>query len=246
MLVGHGTRHPQGTAEFFSLVESVAIKLGPLPVAACFLELTPPAISDAWCDLVKQGATRIRIMPVLLWAAGHALRDIPQALAKHGAEAPHISYDQTEPLRFHPLVIQRSRELVERVLVDHPHIQLRRAALVLVGRGSMESSATVDMLHFGDLRSHQHPFARVEVGFFAMALPTLGSILDELVEDPAIDQIVIQPHLLFAGELECSICKMVQRAAARSPQKRWYVTGLLGPDEKIADAVVDRIFGSTS
>ncbi len=246
LLVGHGTRNEAGTAEFFVLAKLIAELIAPVPLEPCFLELRPPTMSDGWQSLVRRGVRQIRVAPALLWAAGHALRDLPNTARELAAATQGelngliIKHDQAPVLANHPLVLQRSAELELATLARLPQGDLATTALVLVGRGSTDDQATQDMIQFAEQRAATSPTGRVEVAFVAMALPTLGTLLDELGRDRGIRDIVVQPHLLFSGELQCTICKMVRRAAERYPNKRWVVTDLLGPHPHVAAAIVQR------
>src|SRR5690606_655117 len=80
LLVGHGTRSAAGTAEFRRTVGQVAALRPDWAVAGGFLELAEPTIPAAIDALAKQGVKRLIVMPLLLFAAGHARRDIPREI----------------------------------------------------------------------------------------------------------------------------------------------------------------------
>jgi sirohydrochlorin cobaltochelatase len=240
LLVGHGTRSQEGTNEFFELVRLMKELADGVPVEPALLELQRPNLDDGWQRLTQQGVHHVRVVPVLLWSAGHALRDLPGAIGQIAASTPGVSFDQTDVLGFHDSVFRRSEELLAQLLANHDPVNLSKTALVSVGRGSTENQATEDMMRFSELRALQSGFSRSQVGFVAMALPTLGSTLDQLGQDYEISTVIVQPHLLFAGDLRCTVCKMVRRAAHRYPAKQWLVTELLGPHRLIAEALLDR------
>ncbi len=245
LFVGHGTRDLRGTNEFLALIGQVKETLHDHLVEPCFLELTQPDIPTAWQTFVAQGVTHVRLIPVLLWAAGHALRDLPR-IAGGLSQSTKIEFDMAPVLGFHPDVLARSHALYEARISMIDSWDPRRGALVLVGRGSTDQQATADMIRFGELRALQADAAVVEVGFVAMVRPSLGQILDQLGNDPSLRDIVVQPHLLFNGELNCTICKLVKRASWRYPAKRWWITDLLGPHPRIVQALVSRASETTS
>src|SRR5688500_6845827 len=78
LLVGHGTRSELGTRQYLALAASLARAVAPLAVEPAFLELKQPEIDTAVGKLVARGATRLVTMPLLLFAAGHVKRDIPE------------------------------------------------------------------------------------------------------------------------------------------------------------------------
>ncbi len=64
---------------------------------------------------------------------------------------------------------------------------------------------------------------KVEVAFLAMARPLLEEQL-RVVAGRGYGRVVVQPHLLFQGELVESVERQVAEAAARHPQIEWIVT----------------------
>src|SRR5262245_58516381 len=90
LLIGHGTRSAAGTRQFLALARSLAETVAPLPVEPAFLELQQPDINAAVTHVVCRGIKRLVTMPLLLFAAGHAKRDIPaqvsEALARYGCD----------------------------------------------------------------------------------------------------------------------------------------------------------------
>src|SRR5436190_70542 len=81
LLVGHGTRDSAGLAEFRELHRLLVERAGELPVESCFLELAEPNISAGIEALLARGVRQIVVAPLLLFAAGHAKRDIPEGVA---------------------------------------------------------------------------------------------------------------------------------------------------------------------
>ena len=55
LVVGHGTRDPQGIDEFIQTVRWIAERCHPEPVEPCFLELAAPTIHEGVDALVRRG-----------------------------------------------------------------------------------------------------------------------------------------------------------------------------------------------
>jgi sirohydrochlorin ferrochelatase len=107
------------------------------------------------------------------------------------------------------------------------------------------------MRRFARLRAEQTPVGRVLTCFLAIQTPSLA---DGLAETSAsgFRRIVVQPHLLFSGELSNQIRSEVKRrsgderpldARQSAPQStcRWIVTSPLGPEPELAAAVMDLV-----
>src|SRR5262245_26328342 len=110
LLVGHGTRNRAGLAEFFAIARQLADIGSEFDVEQCFLELAEPDIATGVRRLLERGISRLIVAPVLLFAAGHAKRDIPlavsEAIERFGARAIGISH--ARPLECHEKILELS------------------------------------------------------------------------------------------------------------------------------------------
>ncbi len=240
LLIGHGTRNDAGAAECLRLAEILHAEQPDQPVEACFLELRPPTIADAWRRLVAAGVSRIQVAPLLLFAAGHAKRDVPEAVAACAAETPQVAYDFSRPLSRHPRLIELAVERIEAALADLS-AGPQATALVTVGRGSYDPCAQADMRMLGALIGHRLPVARTETAFYAMAEPRLPEVLDRLAAQPAIEAVLVQPHLLFQGQVRDAVARQVDEAAERHPRLAFRTLPHLGPDRRVAAALRGRL-----
>ena len=242
LLVGHGTRDREGTDQFFELAAVLAGQVAPRPVEPCLLELQRPNIPEAWRRLVGRGATRVHVCPLLLFTAGHARRDIPEAVAAAAAASPGVRYTFSRPLSRHPRLLELLTERLVETLQASQRLTPSRTAAVMVGRGSFDACARSDMRVLSEVVSRRLPLRRVETAFYAMAEPRVPEVLDAVAADPSIDAVVVQPHLLFAGRLYQAINRQVREAAARHPRVEFRIGRYLGPDTRIAEALRDRAF----
>lgn len=243
LLVGHGTRDARGAAEFLELARRLGERFGATPVRPCFLELVEPTIDAAVAEMVATGVRRIVVAPVLLFAAGHAKRDIPaavQAAIRHGAgerraSGEEIAWVQTEALECHPTVLALSTQRYAEALAGFPR-ESEDTCLVLVGRGSCEADATNAMRRFAAMRGETSGAARCETAFIAMAEPKYPDVL-RAAGERGHARIVVQPHLLFEGELLAKLRGDVAQFGRQFPDCDWRVANHLGPDELLVDAV---------
>jgi sirohydrochlorin cobaltochelatase len=198
LLVGHGTRNARGLAEFQSVARQVAELAAEFLVEACYLELAEPAISAAVRRLQERGVQRLTVAPLLLFAAGHAKRDIPEAVRE--AVGGELNVDYLGALECHERIVELSAQRYAEALVERPPVDSADTLLLLVGRGSSDAEAIGVMRRFAALRAERTGVGQVEVGFVAVAKPTLEEALDRAA-NTNFRRIVVQPHLLFAGEV---------------------------------------------
>jgi sirohydrochlorin cobaltochelatase len=240
LLIGHGTRDAQGTQQFFSLGERLKECLQPIPVEPCLLELQPPTIAQGWQSLMERGVRRVLVSPLLLFSAGHAKSDIPQALnecAKHDRE---VRWLEARPLSRSPellsLVLRRLDASLQKV-----QSSLDQTAIVMVGRGSYDPCAQADMKLLTHWVGGQRSVSTVVTSFYAMAEPKLPNVLRQVASRPTVRSIIVQPHLLFEGALYQSIIQQTHEAANAFPDKQFVISDYLGPEQEVAEAIVRRL-----
>jgi len=240
LLIGHGTRDAMGTRQFFELGEKLRSHLSPLPVEPCLLELQSPTIADGWENLKARGVKRVLAAPLLLFSAGHAKSDIPDALNQCLRHSSEMTWQESRAL-------SRAPELLQLVLqrLDESRLKFQSrpdaTAIVMVGRGSFDPCAQADMKLLTLWVAGQRKVAITTTAFYAMAHPRLPVVLRRVAVNASIETIVVQPHLLFEGALYQSILKQVDDVALEFPHKRIIVSGYLGPEPKVADALVRRL-----
>jgi sirohydrochlorin cobaltochelatase len=239
LLVGHGSREALGVEEFLATARLAARMAPDLAVEPCFLEFAAPTIADGFRSLAARDVRRVTVVPVLLFSAGHAQRDIPAAVAAVAANCPAIAVEQSEHLGCHEALLAASQSRYDEALAGYPHMAAEETMLVMVGRGSHDLLATAEMLDFTRLRHHRTPVATARAAFIAMADPLLESVLDE-VASSACQRVVIQPHLLFGGVLLDRMRELVERYAWRHPHVQWVTAAHLGPSELLVQAILDR------
>ena len=264
LLVGHGTSSDRGTQQFVDLSEHFARRVAPARVERAFLEIQQPSIAESIDRLLQAGVQKLVVMPLLLFAAGHAKRDIPDAVsaALQIYGRPDLPWVQAAHLGCHPAIVELSHRRLAQSIADQPHISDTDATrsnirveinscLLIVGRGSNDDSATTQMQEFARLRQQQEGGLRTEVAFLAMAQPLLGEQLRQLAAanyTANYNRVMVQPHLLFEGELADSLRRQVASIASAHPKTDWVVTPLLADalvergigTELLADAMVDR------
>lgn len=246
LIVGHGTRDPVGCEEFLTTANSVAARLAPMVVEPCFLELAEPTIDSAVARLASCRIDRLSVLPLLLFAAGHAKEDIPSAVgAAIDSQALSLASKAIElqlpHLGCHAKLIELSQLRFLEAIGDRS--KSGRTTLVMVGRGSRDADATAEMRRFARLLSGQTPITSTEVCFVAMAEPPIQQCLDDVAKNDT-DRVVVQPHLLFGGQLLARIAGIVCEMAERYPEKEWIVTRHLGPHALLTGAMEDLVTSS--
>lgn len=266
LVVGHGTRLASGVAQLLDLSRQIQRRLPTLSVEAAFLELAKPTIFDAMLSLHANGVRRVFVVPILLFEAAHAQTDIPDAVKDAARTLEILVFGQSTPLGTHPAALEISEFRFKQALrcqssagclmagacsrADEclavvelnpqalsPDSFPSKVGLAMVGRGSSDLAALDHMRCF--TKQHvAHSKTKLDwsqTGFFAGGKPTIDDLLLE-AKDSECDIVVVQPHLLFEGELIQQLRSKVAHWQQVSPLKRWLVPPTLGADPKLANA----------
>lgn len=242
VVVGHGTADATGAAETREVTALVAALLPDVPVELGFLEVIEPSIAVAVRRLAARGCREVVAAPLLLFAAGHARHDVPEALAA-AATAVGLTARQAEPLGLHAALVELSARRRRAALEARAAVPAADTVLAMLGRGASDPDAPARLRDFtaASLAAGDgwRP-GRVEYGFAAAARPTL----DEALAAAAAGgprRVVVQPHLLFHGHVEAQVSAALDRARAAWPRIEWVRVDRLGADPLVARAVVERV-----
>lgn len=256
LVVGHGTRKASGAAQLLDLVSQMQ-RLAPAAlIVGSFLELAEPSISQAIESLHDQGIERIVVVPVLLFTAAHAREDIPEAVGEAAAACGLELVGQSGSLGTHPSVLALSASRYQEVIAlehgatcpDNACAKVKcssgicesrgqvfgRIGLAMVGRGTSDLAALGHMRQLTQLRVAEIDAKQFETGFFAGGEPDVDTLLEQASRWDC-DTIIVQPHLLFEGELIEQLRSKVYARQQAHPDRRWLIARTLGADPKLAE-----------
>ena len=272
MVVGHGTADAVGADETRQVAALVAKMVPDVAVELGFLEVIGPSIGEALERLAARGCTEVVAAPLLLFTAGHARRDVPEALGD-GAARTGLVVRQSEALGCHPDIMVLAQRRRREALAKLPLMPAENTVLLMMGRGSSDPTAHSQLHDFAvascqaqikqeqisrDQTTCPAPPAgsfqtRIELGFVAAARPTLDEAIANAAAGPraasAVKRVVVQPHLLFHGHVEEQVTAAVARARQAYPGIEWVQVSRLGADPLVARVLIDRAaaaFPSTS
>ncbi|WP_087973180.1 sirohydrochlorin chelatase [Oceanobacillus rekensis] len=236
LYVSHGSRIKEATNEAVEFITSVK-KLVNIPLQeSCFLELAEPNVTEGIDNLVKQGASRISIVPVLLLSAGHYFKDIPEVVNQSKEKYPEITFTYGQPLgvqdQFTTILAERIEETNVPVKAD--------AKILLVGRGSRNPQTKIDIKNIANKLQGQTNI-QVDICFLAACEPSFEQgIQSSLSEEHS--QIFIVPYLWFTGVLmdflETKVSDLFEA------DKEFVLCRQLGDHPAMKNALKERVYES--
>ena len=190
-------------------------------VQPAFLELQEPTIEQGIERLAAQGVRRVVVVPLLLFAAGHAKRDVPDAtiaaLDRHGMTA---SRTERAGMRAGDSGTVPSTVSGGGYLASYRHQPRRPACCWLVA--AARTNRRPPPCTTSPVAAAERGGIHTEVAFLAMAKPSLAEQLSQIAA-AGFRRVIVQPHLLFQGELASSLARQVaaQNSQARESQIEW-------------------------
>lgn len=234
LYICHGSRVKEGRNQAIEFVSKCKEELSYPIQETCFLELSKPNIYEGITTCIHKGAKEIVVVPVLLLAATHVKKDIPNEVERISEEFPWVTFYLGRPLGVHDKLIS---VIEERVM--ETGVALRNdASALLVGRGSSDPDTLSDFHEISNLIREKMPFQNVSVCYLAAAKPTFEEGIKQ-VQEGANGQVFVIPYLLFTGILMKEMEQTISRLEKNGPD--FHLCHYLGYHELLKDVLKERV-----
>ncbi|MBP1156840.1 MULTISPECIES: sirohydrochlorin chelatase [unclassified Paenibacillus] len=238
LFVGHGSRDPEGNEEVRAFVSSVAGTLGEPIVETCFLEFESPTIAQGIQTCVDRGATRVAVVPITLFAAGHAKLHIPGAIDAAKLKHPGVLFAYSRPIGVHELALDILSSRLEEAGIDLEE-NAEDTALLVIGRGSSDADANSDLYKISRLLWERLKVKWVETAFIGVTAPRADEGVERCVKLGA-KRIVILPYFLFTGVLIKRLELMKGEFAEKHPDLSFVLADYFGFHPKLSKILKER------
>jgi uroporphyrin-III C-methyltransferase len=138
LVVGHGSRRAEANRDVREAARRIGERGGFSLVEAAFLEIEHPNVGEGFKNLVERGACKVTVHPYFLSPGRHTRGDLPREVRAVAQCFPGVSFQITEPLSAHPLVIEASIERIREttsLAVGQKSAAARSGTVYLVGAG---------------------------------------------------------------------------------------------------------------
>ena len=138
LVVGHGSRREEANRDVSEAARRIGEQGGYTLVEAAFLEIEHPNVAEGFARLVERGARHVVVHPYFLSPGRHTRGDIPVEVRTAAAQHTGVTYQITEPLAAHHLVIEASVERIREAEGLRSRFEeevARRGTVYLVGAG---------------------------------------------------------------------------------------------------------------
>ncbi|MBN4049999.1 sirohydrochlorin chelatase [Nitrospira defluvii] len=209
LLVGHGSKDPEGNREFEAFAQKVGMRY-------CMLDYVEPSLPTALEVLAAEGITDLAVIPYFLFAGGHVKKDIPQIIDSARVLYPKMAIYLGQHLGLEKALFEVCAERLGTT---------KDRKVLLVGRGSLHDEPIRDMEKVTESLRSLTENSDIDHCFIALAPPDLpiGIKSNRSASNAAP---IVLPYFLFTGIL-------VKRIARIALEQGCEVRPHLGVHEKL-------------
>ena len=219
LMVGHGTRNPQGRQtliDFANIYQSLDTSR---PVLPCFLELTEPSIQNGIDQCVEQGHLDLTVLPILLFAARHNKFDVTNELDRAKRRHPSLTFHYGRHFGITPGILDLWKErlaLLDGLAHNPQDISREDTVLLFVGRGSSDPDANGDVAKLARMVWEGSGYHTVETCFIGITHPRLEAGFERArLYQPK--RVIVLPYFMFTGVLMEKIARIADEQQAAYP-----------------------------
>ncbi|MBU8907808.1 sirohydrochlorin chelatase [Desertibacillus haloalkaliphilus] len=199
LFIGHGSKKNEGNSEIAQFVESMKPELDVPIVETCYLEFAQPSIATGIERCIERGATKVALIPMMFFAAGHSKIHIPDAIDHAKEKYPAVEFSYGRPIDVHDKLF----DILESRLSDcgfSSESSNEEVSILLVGRGSSDADANSQLYKISRLLSERLQMTNVELSFIGVTTPTVEEGVQRCLKLGA-KTIYIVPYFFFTGIL---------------------------------------------
>jgi sirohydrochlorin ferrochelatase len=239
LIAGHGSRDPDGIAEFLELAHGFRDQRPGILVEIAFLEFARPTIQESVDRLAKQGATTIVVLPGVLMAAGHAKNDMASEVRLARQRHPSLTIHMGRALDIVPQLLRLSEIRYREALACNPVIDPEDTLLLLVGRGSSDPDANSNIAKMAHFLKEGYPVGWAAHAYSGVARPLLEDALP-ICERMGFRRIIVQPYFLFDGVLLKRIYRRIEERRRCRPDLDYVTTAHLQVHSLLIEGFAER------
>ncbi len=240
LIVGHGSRDPEGVAEFLRLAGHLR---GRFPDRLCeigFLEFARPTIEEGVRALMDRGVRQITAVPGMLMAARHAKNDVPFELNTLAAMCSGVEIRYGAELGVDAALLRLAAARIEAAEAELPPGRREETLLVVVGRGASDPDANGNVAKITRMLWEGMGFGWAETCFIGVTRPLLEETLGR-VRGLGFSRMIVFPYFLFTGRLVKKIYRQADEFAATHPGLALAKAHYLDDAEEVVDALAERV-----
>ncbi|WP_430536043.1 sirohydrochlorin chelatase [Listeria rocourtiae] len=227
LYVAHGSRLPEKNREFRAFVAEIMQKRPESCQKIAFLEKEDESLPLVGEAMIAEGATEITVMPMLLFPAMHATKDIPEHVAKLQSAHPSVTFHIADTFGAE---LETVKVAATRIRDAKPS---SNATILVIAHGSASYDEPRNQMENVVAKLSAELGIKVTLGMLH-GEPDYKRIAAELTATKS--PVYWMPYFLFTGQLVDKI-----RTGITEINSDFYETSCLELDKQLATAVIRKI-----
>jgi len=239
LLVAHGARDPgfEGNREVEAFAELWRQRHPDTSIQVCWIEHAPVLLEQGLelaAEALDPAGGRLLVLPLILNAASHVKRDIPQAIAAARARYPQHEIRYGHHLGTTRQLLKALRHRLHQAMAGLAMPDPRTTGVVLLARGASDIEATGEVAKMAHWLYETTQHELVLPAFTDVCFPRLEQVVQRL-DALGASQIIVLPYYLFTGRLIKRIREQVQRLQTQYPTRVIRQADYIGAHEQLLD-----------
>ncbi len=239
LLVGHGSRNPDGNREIEEFTAKWRAARPDWRIELCFIEFADITL-DAGMDLAANGSSRVIVVPLILNAAAHVRYEIPAHINKANVRHPNTEFVYAAHLGACEAFLDVLKRRLKSAVAELDFPDPRNTGVILLGRGSSHRGANGEVAKMARWILEESEHELVDIAFTGVTHPRLERVVQRQ-EMLGMRQIIVLPYYLFAGTLITRIGRQMQHLRQQYPQQRFACTDYIGFEPEVLAVLEQRI-----
>jgi len=231
LLVGHGSRIPEGNREIEELAQQWRTRRPDWRIDVCFVELAE-VLLDAGLEKAARGAQRVIVVPLILNAAGHVKMEIPEHIEAARRRYPQTQFVYVPHLGACDPILAILKRRLHKSMRDLDMPDPKTTGVILLGRGSSDRMANGEVAKMARWLNEAGDHELVDIAFTGITYPRLERVVQRHAR-LGMTQLVVLPYYLFTGRLVERIKRQVEHLKQQYPRVRFARGEPFGCEEEI-------------
>jgi len=231
LLVGHGSRDPNGNKEIDKFAENWKAQNPEWRIEVCFIEFADILLDEGF-DKAAKNATKVLVIPLILNAAGHVKMEIPEHLAKARQRHSGVEFIYGKHLGVSMEILAVIKRRLTQALALMAMPDPKTTGVIILGRGSSDKLANGEVAKLARWLQEESGHELVDIAFTGITYPRLETAVQRQIKI-GMTQIAILPYYLFTGTLITRIEEQHKLLQKQYPQIRFALGDYIGFEPEI-------------
>ena len=241
MICGHGSRHKDTSTEFQNFIKEIKKRFPKNPLSYGFLEISSPNVKLELTKLIRAKTSRILTVPVMLFAAGHIKKDIPDLIKASLSGNSSTKIKISREIGLDQKLIKAAKQKIEETQqTSSQSISKKETLLMMVGRGTSMEKVNKKIEKISRSLRNQIKFLDNDTSFMGITGPRFENSLI-ISARRKFKRIIIFPYFLFTGVLLDRIHSVTNKISKKFPETEFLISPCFKDHPLVIDAFADRI-----